>query len=122
MKTNNQLQKAITENLKNVEEGKPLTISLAVLNGAFKEEYRKKFGEFERLDDTERKARLKAYHKSDKWKAYWKEYQKLDKYKAYWKEYQKSDKYKAYKKAYQKSDKYKAYKKAYYQRKKGEGK
>ena len=40
-------------------------------------------------------------------KAYMKAYKKSDKYKAYQKAYQKSDKYKACKKAYQKSDKYK---------------
>jgi len=107
-------EELIEINLKNVEEGKPLTISLAVLNGAFKEEYRKKFGEFERLSNEEKK----AYKKTDKYKAYQKAYKKTDKYKAYQKAYQKTDKYKAY----QKTDKYKAYKKAYYQRKKGEGK
>ena len=32
-------QQTIQENLKRVEEGKPLTVSLAVLNGEFKKEY-----------------------------------------------------------------------------------
>jgi len=75
------------------------------------------------------KARRKAYYQTDKYKARRKAYYQTDKYKAYQKAYQKAyeqtdkrkayrqtDKRKAYMKAYQKAykqtDKYKAYKKA----------
>jgi len=87
-------EEIIKENLKRVENGEPLTMPLSILNGEFKREYKKKYGEFERQDAEEKK----AYHKA----------------------YLKTDKYKAYLKAYQKTDKYKAYQKAYYQRKKSE--
>ena len=137
-------QKQIQDNLRNVEEGKPLNISLAILNGEFKKKYREKFGDSMRmLQKTPKlntkktqlekrrayqKAYLKAYHKSDKYKASlkayrksdkFKAYRKSDKYKAYLKAYRKSDKYKASQKAYQKTDKCKAYRKAYRLKKKG---
>jgi len=64
-----------------------------------------------------RKAYMKAYRQTDKYKAYKKAYQKAyeqtDKHKAYQKAYMKAyrqtDKYKAYRQ----TDKYEAYKKAY---------
>lgn len=61
-------------NLECVEKGKPLLKSLVVLNGEFKKAYKKKFGEFEKLDKEEVKAYQKAYHKIDKYKAYQKAY------------------------------------------------
>ncbi|MHA1225353.1 MAG: hypothetical protein ACTSPV_01255 [Candidatus Hodarchaeales archaeon] len=41
---NEELKKQIEINLRNVEEGKPLTVPLAVLNGEFKREYNKRTG------------------------------------------------------------------------------
>ena len=62
-------EQEIKENLEAVEQGKPLTMPLAVLNGVFKEEYRKKFGEFEKMSKEEIK-------KTDKYKAYQRAYRR----------------------------------------------
>lgn len=61
-------------NLKKVENGEALTIPLSVLNGEFKEEYRKRFGEFEKQSPEEVKAHNKAYHQRPEVKARQKAY------------------------------------------------
>jgi len=94
-------EKLIDENVERVIQGKPLTHSLAYLDGTLK----RKIG-INQLP-AEVKAYQKAYRQTDKYKAY----RQTDKYKAY---------QKAYQKAYWKTDKYKAYQKAYRQRKKKE--
>ena len=88
------MKKLIEINLKRVEEGKALTIPLAVLNGKFKEEYRKRVGEFEKLDKEELKAYQKAYHQKPEAKAHQKAYQKA---------YYQRPEVKSHKKAYQKA-------------------
>ena len=98
----------ITQNIRNVKNNKELTAPLSYLNRSceFKRAYKNIMGEFEKQDKNDKKANLKAYHQTDKYKAYQKAY-----WKANQKAYHQTDKYKAYQKAY---------KKAYRQRKKRE--
>lgn len=86
-------QEKIKENLKLLEEGLPLNMPLAFLNGKFKK---------------------RVYGNSDKMKEYNKEYRKSDKYK----QYLKSDKYKQMLKKYYKKNKkrLREYRKKYYLR------
>ena len=51
--------KLIKENLEKLEQGEPLTIPLALLSPEFKNAYREKFGEFERLTEEEKAAKRK---------------------------------------------------------------
>ena len=109
MNKEEELKKEIEINLKNVYEGKPLTIPLAVLNGEFKKRYNY---------ETQ-----KAYHKTyyqrpevkARQKAYFKAYYQRPEVKAHRKSYLQRPEVKARQKACQK-----AYQKAYYQRKKQE--
>ena len=77
----------IKTNLKNVAEGKPLTIPLAILDGKFKEAYRRKFGEFEKRDAEEVKARRKVYYQNPEVKAHIRA-----RHKAYYQKHKKSAK------------------------------
>ena len=81
----------IEENIKKVENGEALTISLVALNGKFKKKYKEKFGEFEKMDKEERK----AYYQKSEVKAYKKVYMK-----AYGQKPEVKARYKAYGKAY----------------------
>ena len=73
-------QLQIQENLKNVDEGKPLTISLAVLNGVFKKQYFRCLSCGKEIDGNRnlsgycKSCGSKAYQKTDKSKAYKKTY------------------------------------------------
>jgi hypothetical protein len=106
-------KKQIEENIRNISEDKPLTISLALLNEDFKKEYVKKFGEFNKRSKEEIKVFQKIYRQTPKMKAYNRAYQKI-----WQKKYYKNPEVKARKIAYQKawrqSEKGKAYYKAYY--------
>jgi hypothetical protein len=68
------IKEDINRNLKNVDGGKPLDISLSVLNGEFKEEYRKKYGEFEKQDKEEVKKKMREYYQKPEIKKKMREY------------------------------------------------
>jgi len=114
----------IEENLKRVENGEALTIPLIILNGKFKEEYRKRYGEFEKFTKEERlerirkqkpevQAHIKAYKKAYNQKPEIKE--RMRKYQQ--KYYQKPEVKERMRKYYQKpevKEKARKYKQKYY--------
>ena len=100
----------VTQNIRNVRQGKELNAPLAYLNRSCK--FRKVWD----IVNNIKGLKSQEYRQSDKYKAYHKAYQQSDKYKASQKKYLQSDKYKASQKKYRQSDKNKASQKAYYLR------
>ena len=54
----------IERNLKKVKNNEALDMPLAVLNGQFKQRYKEKFGEFEKLSPEEVKAHQREYKRA----------------------------------------------------------
>ena len=103
-------KEVIEENLKRIEEGKPLTMPLVILNGELKKEY------FRRNKTPEEIAKQKEYYQRPEVKAKQKEYHQRPEVKAKQKEYRQRLEVKAKQKEYYQRPEVKAKQKEYYQK------